>query len=47
MICGAGNGGFIEILLKRGVKKEEIQQLLELKFPDSLIRMWDMNIDFN
>lgn len=47
MICGAGNGGFIEILLKRGVTKEEMKKLLELKFPDSLIRMWDININFN
>ena len=47
MICGAGNGGFIEILLKSGIVKEEMQKLLELKFPDSLIKMWDIDINFD
>lgn len=46
MICGAGNGGFIEVILKKGIEKEELQLLLDKCFPNSLVKVWKVEIDF-
>ncbi|MGP1433768.1 MAG: fucose pyrophosphorylase domain-containing protein [Catonella sp.] len=44
MICGAGGGGFLQVILKEGVKKEELQDRLKFVFDDSDINVWDCRI---
>lgn len=44
MICGAGGGGFIQVILKKGVDKEELKQRLDIIFDESGVQVWDCNI---
>lgn len=44
MICGAGGGGFLQVVLKSGVKKEQMERRLRLVFQDSEIRVWDCEL---
>lgn len=41
MICGAGGGGFLQVVLKKEVHKEQIEERLKGVFQDSEIRVWD------
>ena len=41
MICGAGGGGFLQVVLKKGGAKAEIHQRLKEVFQDSDIDVWD------
>ena len=41
MICGAGGGGFMQVILKKGVKKEELAVRLREVFQDSGAAVWD------
>lgn len=47
MICGAGNGGFIEVILKKGVTKEFLNHELRKRFSNSDIKVWNIDILFN
>lgn len=40
-IAGAGGGGFIQVILKRNVTKEQLQERLKEMFQDSGVRVWD------
>ncbi len=40
MICGAGGGGFLQVVLKKGVSKELLGQRLQQVFQDSGIGVW-------
>lgn len=44
MICGAGGGGFLQVVLKKGIKKKEIQDRLKSVFQDTDIGMWECKI---
>ena len=44
MVCGAGGGGFLQIVLKKGINKEMLQNRLKEAFPDSGIEVWDCKI---
>lgn len=44
MICGAGGGGFLQAVLKKGVSKEEVHQKLKEVFQDSDIDVWDCEL---
>jgi len=44
MICGAGGGGFLQVVLKRGIKKRELQDRLQSVFQDTDIGMWECTI---
>ena len=44
MICGAGGGGFLQAVLKKGVQKEEVQMKLKEVFQDSDIDVWDCEL---
>lgn len=44
MICGAGGGGFLQIVLKRGVSKEQLHNRLKEVFQDSDIDVWDCEL---
>jgi fucokinase len=40
-IAGAGGGGFLEVILKKGVKKEELAERLSALWQDSGVAIWD------
>ena len=44
MICGAGGGGFLQVVLKRGVSKEVLRERLNEVFQDSGVDVWDCEI---
>ena len=46
MVCGAGGGGFLQVILKKNVTKEMLHNKLRGVFPDSEIDVWECNIDF-
>ncbi len=44
MICGAGGGGFLQVILKKHVTKTELQNRLKNIFHDSSIDVWDCEL---
>ena len=44
MICGAGGGGFLQVVLRSGVTKEELQARLKSVFSDTDISVWDATL---
>ena len=44
MICGAGGGGFLQVILKRGVTKEQIRERLHSVFQDSGVAVYDCEL---
>ena len=44
MICGAGGGGFLQVVLRNGVTKEELQSRLKSVFSDTDIGVWDCEL---
>lgn len=41
MICGAGGGGFLQVVLKKGVSTQDLRARLEDVFQDSGVAVWD------
>ena len=41
MICGAGGGGFLQVVLKKGVSAQDLRARLEDVFQDSGVAVWD------
>lgn len=44
MIAGAGGGGFLQVILKKGVTKNQIHQRLKSVFQDNDIDVWDCEL---
>ena len=44
MICGAGGGGFLQVILKKGVTKEQLHTRLHEVFQDSGVDVWDCRL---
>ena len=44
MICGAGGGGFLQVILKKGVTKEQLHKRLNHVFQDSGVDIWESEI---
>ncbi|MBQ3053605.1 MAG: bifunctional fucokinase/L-fucose-1-P-guanylyltransferase [Clostridia bacterium] len=44
MICGAGGGGFLQIVLKKGISKELLRNRLREVFQDSGVAVYDCKI---
>ena len=44
MICGAGGGGFLQVVLRKGVAKEQLQARLKEVFSDTEINVWDCKL---
>ena len=44
MCCGAGGGGFLQVILKKGVSKLEVHQRLKDVFQDFAVDVWDAEI---
>ncbi len=47
MICGAGGGGFLQAILKKGHTKEELRQRIRSVFQDSGVDVWDCELLFS
>lgn len=41
LVCGAGGGGFLQVILKKGITKEDVHNRLKTVFQDSLVDVWD------
>ncbi|MBQ1526267.1 MAG: fucokinase, partial [Lachnospiraceae bacterium] len=44
MVCGAGGGGFLQVVMKKGVSKEQLQARLKSVFSDTDINVWDCTL---
>lgn len=44
MICGAGGGGFLQVILKKGYTKEELRKRIRTVFQDSGVDVWDCEL---
>ncbi|MCR5106873.1 MAG: bifunctional fucokinase/L-fucose-1-P-guanylyltransferase [Lachnospiraceae bacterium] len=44
MVCGAGGGGFLQVVLKKNVSKRMLQERLSEVFSDTAIGYWDCEI---
>ncbi len=44
MVCGAGGGGFLQAVLKKGVSREDLQKRLKTVFSDTDINVWDCRL---
>ena len=44
LVCGAGGGGFLQVILKKGVSKEQLQERIKDVFSDTDIKVWDCQL---
>lgn len=44
LVCGAGGGGFLQVVLKRGVNIETVRKTLRSVFQDSDVDIWECEI---
>jgi fucokinase len=44
MICGAGGGGFVQVIMKKGVTRETLQDRLDEVFANSGVGVWNAEI---
>ena len=44
MVCGAGGGGFLQVILKKGIIKEDVHKRLKDVFQDNPVDVWDCEI---
>lgn len=44
LVCGAGGGGFLQVILKKGVTKQEVEEHLNKVFMDSLVGVVDCKL---
>jgi len=41
LVCGAGGGGFLQVILKKGVTKEALSSRLKAAFPEGSVAVWN------
>ena len=44
LVCGAGGGGFLQVILKKGVSREDVHNRLKAVFQDSPVDVWDCEL---
>ena len=44
MVCGAGGGGFLQVIIKKGVTKNDVQRRLKEVFQDNPMGVWDCTL---
>ena len=44
MVCGAGGGGFLQVIPKKGVQKADVHKRLKDVFQDNPVDVWDCEI---
>ena len=40
----AGGGGFLQVVMKKGVRREQLRQRLEARFPGDAVKVWDCTL---
>jgi len=44
LVCGAGGGGFLQVILKKGVTKDTVRARLKEVFEDASVDVWDSEL---
>lgn len=44
LVCGAGGGGFLQVILKKGITKADVHNRLKAVFQDSLVDVWNCEL---
>ena len=44
LVCGAGGGGFLQVVLKRGITKEMVHKRLKEVFQDNPVDVWECEL---
>lgn len=44
LVCGAGGGGFLQVILKKGITKQNVHSRLKEVFQDSLVDVWECEL---
>ena len=44
LVCGAGGGGFLQVILKKGVTRQMVEERLKEVFMDSLVGVADCKL---
>ena len=44
MICGAGGGGFMSVVLRKGATREMLAARLDELFQESGVKVWDAQL---
>ena len=44
MISGAGGGGFLQVMMKKGVSRDDLHKRLKDVFQDSDVDVWDCTL---
>ena len=44
LVCGAGGGGFLQVVLKKGVSKQTVRQRLKEVFEDNAVDLWEIQL---
>ena len=44
LICGAGGGGFLQVILKKGVTKQDVHRRLKEVFQDNDVDVWNSEL---
>lgn len=44
MVCGAGGGGFLQVILKKGISSADLKIRLKETFSDTAISVWDCTL---
>lgn len=47
LVCGAGGGGFLQVIMKKGVTRELLHNRLKGVFQDSPVDVWESNFVWN
>ena len=45
MICGAGGGGFLQVVMKKGVTIKDLKKRLDEIFAGSGVDVWSCELD--
>ncbi len=45
LVCGAGGGGFLQVILKKGVTKDDVHTRLKEVFQDNPVDAWDCELE--
>jgi fucokinase len=43
-ICGAGGGGFLQVILKEGVKKSDLRERVKNVFKNCGVELWECEL---
>ena len=44
LVCGAGGGGFLQVILKKGVTREMVHKRLKEVFQDNPVDVWECEL---